>query len=35
MRLVGGISYAITGGSALLDTTSVAAGEVIVNLSYT
>jgi hypothetical protein len=34
LRLATGISYAITGGSALLDNTAVGAGEVLVNLSY-
>jgi hypothetical protein len=34
LRLATGIAYAITGGSALLDTTAVGAGEVLVNLSY-
>lgn len=34
MRLGSGIAYAITGGSALLDTTAVAAGDVIVNIVY-
>jgi hypothetical protein len=33
LRLTVGLSYAITGGSALLDTTAVAAGDVLVNLS--
>jgi len=33
-RLSTGIAYAITGGSALLDNTSVGSGEVLVNLSY-
>jgi hypothetical protein len=32
-RLLSGIAYAITGGSALLDTTAVSAGDVLVNLS--
>ena len=35
LRLAVGLSYAITGGSALLDTTAVAAGDVLVNLSCT
>jgi predicted anti-sigma-YlaC factor YlaD len=34
LRLTTGIAYAITGASALLDTTSVAAGDVLVNLTY-
>jgi hypothetical protein len=34
LRLNSGISYAITGGSALLDNTAVGAGEVLVNLTY-
>ena len=34
MRFVSGIAYAITGGSALLDTTSVASGDVILNMVY-
>ena len=34
MRLSSGIAYAITGGQAALDTTSVAAGDVMVNISY-
>jgi hypothetical protein len=34
MRFSSGISYAITGASALLDTTSIAAGDVLVNLTY-
>jgi hypothetical protein len=34
IRLGTGIAYAITGGSALLDTTAVAAGDVIVNMTY-
>jgi hypothetical protein len=34
MRLNVGTAYAITGGSALLDTTAVAAGDVIVNMNY-
>jgi len=34
MRFVLGLGYVITGGAALLDTTSVAAGDVLVNLSY-
>jgi hypothetical protein len=34
MRFGTGFTYAITGGSALLDSTSVAAGDVIVNLTH-
>ena len=34
MRFGTGFTYAITGGSALLDNTSVAAGDVIVNLTH-
>jgi len=34
LRLSSGIAYAITGGQAALDTTSVAAGDVMVNLAY-
>jgi hypothetical protein len=34
MRFSTGISYAITGGSALLDSTAVDAAEVLVNLVY-
>ena len=34
LRFTTGISYAITSGSALLDTGSVGTGEVLVNLSY-
>jgi hypothetical protein len=34
MRFNAGTAYAITGGSALLDTTAVAAGDVIVNMNY-
>ena len=35
IRLTTGLSYAITGGQALLDTTAVGAGDVVVNISYT
>ena len=34
MRFTSGLSYCITAGSALLDTTAVTAGDVLVNLSY-
>jgi hypothetical protein len=34
MRFSTGISYAITAGSALLDTTAVAAGDILVNITY-
>jgi hypothetical protein len=34
LRLSTGFAYAITGGSALLDTTAVAAGDVLVNITY-
>ena len=34
IRFANGIWYAITGGQAALDTTSVAAGDVMVNISY-
>jgi hypothetical protein len=34
LRLAAGIAYAITGGSALLDTTAVGAGDVVVNMSF-
>jgi hypothetical protein len=34
MRFSAGISYAITAGSALLDTTAVAAGDILVNITY-
>jgi hypothetical protein len=34
MRLATGFSYAITGGQALLDTTAVGAGDVVVNVAY-
>jgi hypothetical protein len=34
MRFGTGFTYAITGGSALLDSTAVAAGDVIVNLTH-
>jgi hypothetical protein len=34
LRFSSGIAYAITGGQAALDTTSVAAGDVMVNISY-
>jgi hypothetical protein len=33
-RCTSGISYMVTGGSALLDTTAVAAGDVLVNIGY-
>jgi hypothetical protein len=34
LRLSSGLSYAITAGQALLDNTSVGAGDVVVNLAY-
>jgi hypothetical protein len=34
LRLATGFSYAITGGQALLDTTAVGAGDVVVNVAY-
>ena len=34
MRLSSGIALATTGGSALLDNTSVAAGDILVNMTY-
>jgi hypothetical protein len=34
LRLATGFSYAITGGQALLDTTAVGAGDVLVNVAY-
>jgi len=34
LRLTTGFSYAITGGQALLDTTAVGAGDVLVNVAY-
>jgi len=34
IRLSSGLSYAITGGQALLDNTAVGAGDVVVNISY-
>lgn len=34
IRLSNGLSYAITAGQALLDTTAVGAGDVLVNIAY-
>jgi hypothetical protein len=35
LRLSTGIAFALTGGQALLDNTSLAAGDAVVNISYT
>jgi len=35
IRMTSGIAYVITGGQALLDTTAIGAGDVVVNITWT